>query len=123
MQFVTTRPRQHINEGVSKTVSNGFYGFRLNRKQTKFLRLNGDNRIVSSVTFTTKFTFFFVISADESSSGRLRASHEGYIVFGYWGSRLGTFWIERSIALQGYDTNEGSIQFLFCRNDNDVKTA
>ena len=44
-----------INEDVPKNISNGFYDF----------RLNGDNIIVSSVTFTTKFTFFFVISADD----------------------------------------------------------
>ena len=56
-----------INEDVSKTISNGFYSF----------ILNGDNRIVTSSTFTTKFTFFFVIYADGSSSGRLITSHEG----------------------------------------------
>ena len=67
-----------------KTISNGFYGF----------RLNGDNRIVTSSTFTTKFTFFFVISADDSSSGRLITSHEGNIVFGYWSTRLGSFWMD-----------------------------
>ena len=43
-------------------------------------------------------------------------------MFGYW-TRMGTFWMEGDIALQGYDTNDGNIQFLICRNDIDVKTA
>ena len=102
-----------INEDVSKTISNGFYGF----------RLNGSNRIVSSSTFTTKFTFFFVMSADDTSSGRLITSHEENILFGYWGTRLGSFWINENINLQGFSSKEGNIQFLICRNDNDVKTA
>ena len=37
-----------------QTISNGVYG----------IRLKGTNRIVSSKTYTNKFTFFFVISAD-----------------------------------------------------------
>ena len=31
--------------------------------------------------------------------------------------------MEGDIALQGYEINDGNIQFLICRNDNDVKTA
>ena len=102
-----------IIEDVSKTISNGFYGF----------RLSGNNRIVSSLTFTTKFTFFFAISADDSSSGRLITSHEGNLVFGYWSTILESFWMDGDIALQGYNSNDRNIQFLICRNDNDVKTA
>ena len=102
-----------INEDVSKTINNGFYGF----------RLNGDNRIVSSSTFMTKFTFFFVMSADATSSGKLITSDTGNVVFGYWGTRLGTLWINENINLQGFSSNDGNIQFLICRNENDVKTA
>ena len=76
-----------INEDVSKTISNGFYGF----------RLNGNNIIVSSSIFKTKFTFFFVFSADDTSSGRLITSHEENILFGYWGTRLGSFWMNENI--------------------------
>ena len=39
-----------------QTISNGVYG----------IRLKGTDRIVSSETYTTKFTFFFVISADQN---------------------------------------------------------
>ena len=102
-----------LNEDVSKTISNGFYCF----------RLNGNNRIVSSSTFTIKFTFFFVMSADDTSSGRLITSHEGNIVFGYWSTRMGSFWMDGDIALQRYNSNNGNIQFLICRNDNNVKTG
>ena len=66
---------------------------------------------------------FFIISADDSSSVRLITSHEGNIVFGYWTTRLGSFWMDGDITLQGYNSNDGNIQFLICRNDNDVKTA
>ena len=64
-----------------QTISNGVYG----------IRLKGTNRIVSSETYTTKFTFFFVISADSDSSGRLITSDEGNILFGYWTHRLRKF--------------------------------
>ena len=33
----------------------------------------------------------FVMSADDTSSGRLITSDTGNAVFGYWGARLGTF--------------------------------
>ena len=102
-----------INEDVYKTIGNGFFGF----------RLNGNNRIISASTFTTKFTFFFVMSADDTSSGRLITYLEGNIVFGYWSTRMGSFWMDEDIALQGYNLNDANIQFLICRNDNDVKTA
>ena len=45
------------------------------------------------------------------------------IVFGYWKTRLGSFWMDGDIDLQGYNSNDGNIQFLICRNDDDVKTA
>ena len=51
----------------------------------------GNIRIVSSSTFTTNFTFFFVISADDTSSGRLITSHEENILFGYWSTRMESF--------------------------------
>ena len=54
---------------------------------------------------------------------RLITSHEGNIVFGYWRTRMESFWMDGNIALQGYNSNDGNIQFLICRNDNDVKTA
>ena len=62
-----------VNKTITKsgdkeqTISNGVYG----------IRLKGTNRIVSSETYTTKFTFFFVISADNDSSKRLITSDEG----------------------------------------------
>ena len=52
---------------------------------------------VSSSTFTTQFTFFFVMSADDASSGRLITSHEGNIVFGYWSTRMGSFWMDEML--------------------------
>ena len=66
-----------------QTINNGIYSF----------RLDGTNRIVSSESYTIKFTFSFVTSADNSSSGRLITSDEGNIVFGYWTTRFGSFWI------------------------------
>ena len=87
-----------------------FYGF----------RLNGNNRIVSSSTFKTKFTFFFVMSADNTSSGRLMTSHEENILFGYWGTRLGSFWMNENINSQGFSSNDGNIQFLICRDDSSI---
>ena len=62
------------------------------------------------------------MSADGTSSGRLITSHEGNILFGYWSARMGSFWMNGDITLQSYNSNDGSIQFLICRNDNDVKT-
>ena len=44
-------------------------------------------------------------------------------MFGYWTRRIGTFWMEGDIALQGYDKNVGNIQFLICRNGIDVKNC
>ena len=96
-----------------QTISNGVYG----------IRLKGTNRIVSSETYTTKFTFFFVISADSNSSGRLITSDEGNDLFGYWTQYLGSFWMDGNINLNGYKSNDGNIEFLICRNDNDVKSA
>ena len=64
-----------------------------------------------------------MISADNSSSGRLITSDEGNILFGYWTTRLGSFWINGDINLQGYNSNVGNIQVLICRNDNNVKSA
>ena len=63
------------------------------------------------------------MSSDDSSSGRLLTSDTGNIVFGYWTTRLGSFWMDGNINLQGYSSNDGNIQFLICRNDNHVKTA
>ena len=63
------------------------------------------------------------MSADDTSSGRLITSDTGNILFCYWSTRMGSFWMDGDIALQGYNSNDGNIQFLICRNDNDVKTA
>ena len=101
------------NGDIEQTISNGVYG----------IRLKGTNRIVSSETYTTKFTFFFVISADSDSSGRLTTSDEGNILFGYWTHKLGSFWMDGNINLNGYKSNHGNIEFLICRNDIGVKSA
>ena len=63
------------------------------------------------------------MSADDTSSERLITSHKENILFGYWGTRLGSFWIDENINLKGFSSNNGNIQFLIGRNDNDIKTA
>ena len=40
-------------------------------------------------------------------------------MFGYWSTRLGSFWMDGNTC----NSNDGNIQFLIFRNDNDVKTA
>ena len=64
-------------------ISNGTFSYDSNLKAFRFTPTN-NFKIISKNNYSTQFTFFVIMSQDESASGRLFTSNTGNRLFGFW---------------------------------------
>ena len=88
----------------------------------RFTKTNNFN-IVSTTSYKTHYTFFFIASQDVGAKGRLFTNNIGNRLFGYWNNKYGSLWIDVNINVNGKGVNDGKRYLFTLRNDIGKKMA
>ena len=94
----------------SDCVISGTFKYVKENDENISLRLNGDNRILSVVTFEKHYTFILIMRKDSSSIGRLFNNSSENQLFGFWGNHVGSVWLNADLNLR-YKVNDGKRKF------------
>ena len=126
LQIINENEHTRLNEVNELTgsgyVSRGVFSYDSNSKAFRFTPENNFS-LISRSNYSTHFTFFVIMSQDNSASGRLFTSSTGNKLFGFWKLRYGSIWIEENIDVNGKGVNDGKRYIFTLRNNNDLKTA